>query len=62
MSETQPQNEVNQQKPTEEVNGQTDDDDLIKKWEFDDWKPLYKIAIKFFRGLLAIECNHHFNG
>ena len=57
MSETKDQNMVNEQKPTEEVNGQTDGDDLIKKWGFHDWTQLYRIAIKFFKGLPFIAYN-----
>ena len=56
MSESQIQNKSSDEKNSNELNGEmsTEADtqtDLLKKWAFDDWTQLYRIAIKFFRGL-----------
>ena len=51
MSRPEDKTSDSEDKRTEQVNGKTDEDDLVAKWGFDDWTQLYKIAVKFFKGM-----------
>lgn len=51
MSRTEDQSDRSDVTETQAVNGETTEDDLVVKWGFDDWTQLYKIAVKFFKGL-----------